>query len=69
MREKQTLPLATAHAPRQAIAEVSQAVAIEAFRDWIAGETLTVEWLSGDGADLSLTDVDGHELAFRIASV
>ncbi|MCB1007788.1 MAG: isoleucine--tRNA ligase [Acidobacteria bacterium] len=43
--------------------------AIEAFRDWISGETLAVEWLSADGDDLAVTDVDGHELAFRIANV
>lgn len=43
--------------------------AIDAFRDWIAGETLTVEWQAGDGSEPTVTDVDGHELAFQIASV
>ena len=43
--------------------------AIEAFREWIGGETLTVEWQPAGTEPLTATEVDGHELAFRIASV
>jgi len=43
--------------------------AIAAHRDWIGGETLTVEWLPAGDAELAATEVDGHELAFAISSV
>ncbi len=43
--------------------------AIASWRDWIGGETLTVEWLPAGGEELPATEVDGHQLAFQIASV
>jgi isoleucyl-tRNA synthetase len=43
--------------------------AIAAHREWIGGETLTVEWLPAGDAELAATEVDGLELAFAISSI
>jgi isoleucyl-tRNA synthetase len=40
--------------------------AIEAWRDWIAGETLTVAWAPLEGTATVDSEVDGLELAFEI---
>ena len=40
--------------------------AIAAHRDWIAGETLAVDWQRRDGAELEAAPVDGLDFAFAI---